>query len=157
VKLKVGDVSLKKDGIEKSGAHDEILQARSVAYSSRSGNFVNGCDQVTGKVRYPPETKNVDIKQDRRKRRLGKVFRQLLVVEKLRKGVDNEDLILPLEFGWPAASRVEDTKYFYCILANAIRNYVGCAGYDQFTCARNPARAAQSRMPAQLPHRLCDR
>ncbi len=108
-------------------------------------------------MRYPTEPKNVDTELGRLEGRLGKASRCLLVVEKLRKGVDNQDLILPLEFGWPAASRVEDTKYFYNILANAIRNYVGCSGYNQFTCARNPPRPAQSRMPAQLPHRLCDR
>jgi hypothetical protein len=128
-----------------------------VAYSSRSENFVNGCDRITAKVRYPTETKNVDTELDRRERKLSKASRCMLIVEKLRKGVDNEALILPSEFGWPAASRVEDTKYFYSILANAIGNYVGRARHNQFACARNPARATQSRMPAQLLYRFSDR
>lgn len=57
VKFEVGEVSLEKDGIEKFGAHDEILQVRSVAYSSWSGNFVNGCDHCAGNERYPTDPK----------------------------------------------------------------------------------------------------
>jgi len=39
--VEVGEVSLQKDGIEKFGSHDEILQGRSEAYSSWSEKKVN--------------------------------------------------------------------------------------------------------------------
>jgi len=91
VKFEVGEVSLEKDGIEKFGAHDEILQVRSVAYSSWSGNFVNGCDHCAGNEGYPTDPKNVDTELGQREGRLGPAFRGMVVVEKLRKGVDNRD------------------------------------------------------------------
>ena len=42
VKFKFGEVSLQNDGVEELGSHEEILQAKIVAYSSWPEIFVNG-------------------------------------------------------------------------------------------------------------------
>ena len=41
-KLKFGEISLEKNGILNFGSHEESLDVKTVAYSSRSENFVNG-------------------------------------------------------------------------------------------------------------------
>ena len=53
VKVEIGEVGSQENGIEKFGAHDEILQVRGEAYSSWSENFVNDSDHPARSTAYP--------------------------------------------------------------------------------------------------------
>ena len=79
---------MKQNGIEKLGAHDEILQAQNVAYSNVPKIFVNGLSRPRGRDLHSVEGKSVDMQSSSRIRVLERVSAYGFV-EKLRTAEDN--------------------------------------------------------------------
>jgi hypothetical protein len=75
MKVEFGKIGLQENVIENFGAHDEILQVRSEAYSSWSEKNVNDSNHGVRRIEKAVPLKDVDSKRDGRERLVGRGFR----------------------------------------------------------------------------------